>query len=124
MATETCYRCGAQLKSYFRQFCDKCRAKAEEDEVPDAPSNLTTQESTDTNQAERPRGGVMRNIDRFAELVADSLMMNDDGDKAKRLVLELPDGRDGGGLCRDAIIGQVRQTIVEWLDADADESDI
>ena len=50
---------------------------------------------------------------RLANRIADMLLANGAGDKGKRLVIELPDGRDGGGWCRDAIIGQVLHAVAD-----------
>jgi hypothetical protein len=46
-------------------------------------------------------------IDQLAEKIVDRLMTNVVGEKANRLVLELPDLRDGGGWCRQAAVAQV-----------------
>lgn len=48
-----------------------------------------------------------------AERIADALMRNAFGDVAERLILELPDGRDGGGRCRAAIVQEVDRILKE-----------
>ena len=53
------------------------------------------------------------NIDQLAEKIVDRLMTSGDGQKAKRLVLELDLDRDGGGWCRKAAIAQVVEILVE-----------
>ena len=58
----------------------------------------------------------MTNTDDYkqvAESIVDDLMTNGNGDKADRLVLELPDGRDGGGWSRSAAIDRVAKILIE-----------
>jgi hypothetical protein len=38
-------------------------------------------------------------------------MTNGDGEIAERLVLSLPDGRDGGGRCRRSVVAVVRACL-------------
>ena len=49
--------------------------------------------------------------DLLAEEIVEALFTNVQGEKAKRLVLELEDGRDGGGWGRDP----VRDVILRHL---------
>jgi hypothetical protein len=49
----------------------------------------------------------------LADKIADSLFTDGDGQKAERLVLELPNGRNGGGWCRDAVRGVIQAAISE-----------
>lgn len=53
----------------------------------------------------------------IAAAIADRLMTNGNGDVAIRLVLELPDGRDGGGRCRAAVIKTVLDMLGRGTDA-------
>jgi hypothetical protein len=53
----------------------------------------------------------MQSIESLAEQITDRLMTNGNGDKATRLVLELPGGRDGGGLCRRSVTREVLETL-------------
>lgn len=67
-------------------------------------------------KAARPkRGGVrVQRVDMCREIaraVAAELMRNGNGDSAKRLVLELENGRDGGGWCRAAVESRVEAVV-------------
>jgi len=46
-----------------------------------------------------------------AEQIADDLFRNGSGQKAERLVLELSDGRNGGGWCRRAVVDRVNAKL-------------
>ena len=41
---------------------------------------------------------------KISERIAEKLFTNGGGEKAQRLVLELPDGKDGGGWCKRAVV--------------------
>jgi hypothetical protein len=47
----------------------------------------------------------------IAEQIAAELFVNGSGEKARRLVLELEDGRNGGGWCKEAIVDRVADAI-------------
>lgn len=49
----------------------------------------------------------------LAEKIADDLFTNHWGDKAKRLMLILEDGRDGGGWCKQAVIDRIERALNE-----------
>jgi len=53
----------------------------------------------------------MTNARKLAGKIADELMTNGAGDKAQRLVMELKDGRDAGGWCRNAVIIVVERIL-------------
>ena len=46
-----------------------------------------------------------------AETIAQDLFTNGNGDRAKRLVSELPDGRDGGGWCESAVVDRIAMML-------------
>lgn len=56
----------------------------------------------------RPRG--------FSDELIDRLFVNGSGERAARLVLELPGGRDGGGWCERAVRDQIRAALNAWID--------
>jgi hypothetical protein len=45
------------------------------------------------------------------EEIVNRLFENGSGEKARRLVLELENGRDGGGWCKDAVRDQIRDVL-------------
>lgn len=47
------------------------------------------------------------NIEEIANEILNGLFVNGNGDEARRLVLELPDGRNGGGWSRVGAYGQI-----------------
>jgi len=47
---------------------------------------------------------VITEMHKLAEKIADQLFSNGAGQKAERLVLELPGKRDGGGWCKQAVV--------------------
>lgn len=47
----------------------------------------------------------------IVEDILDRIMTNGNGNKAYRLVLELPNGRDGGGMCRPNLAREIRSAI-------------
>lgn len=49
-----------------------------------------------------------------AEQIAADLFENGAGQHAKRLVIELPDGRDGGGWCEGAVVDRVAKILDQW----------
>jgi len=49
---------------------------------------------------------------KLSERIAKELMTNGAGEEAQRLVLELPDGRDGGGWCKQSVIDTI-ETILQ-----------
>lgn len=51
----------------------------------------------------------------LAERIAGELMRNGNGDIADRLVLELPNGKDGGGHCRESVAGVIHKMISSEL---------
>ena len=51
------------------------------------------------------------NVYILAEQIADELMTNVNGDKANRLVLELSNGHDGGGLIYSSIVRIVYEKL-------------
>lgn len=51
----------------------------------------------------------------LAERIADRLFTNGIGEKADRLVLELPGKRDGGGWCKEAVRDQIEQMFLEAM---------
>lgn len=55
--------------------------------------------------------------DSLAKQIAEQLFTNGAGEKAQRLVLELPGKRDGGGWCQKAVEDQVAERIAQ-LQAD------
>lgn len=46
-------------------------------------------------------------IEKLADEIVKALFINGAGEEAKRLVLELPDGRDGGGWSQDGAHGAI-----------------
>jgi len=52
-----------------------------------------------------------------ATLVVEELFTNGFGDKAQRLVLEMEDGRDGGGLSRAPIIDRIEAALLAHVKA-------
>lgn len=53
-----------------------------------------------------------KDAEKLAKEIAEDLMTNGEGHKAERLVLELKEGRDGGGRC----FGSVRDVIACHLE--------
>lgn len=51
--------------------------------------------------------------DKLARRITKKLFVNGFGDQATRLVLELENGRDGGGWCEEAVVDVIRDTINE-----------
>lgn len=47
----------------------------------------------------------------LAAKIADDLFTNGCDEKAERLVLELPNGRDGGGWCKQAVADRILQAL-------------
>ena len=47
---------------------------------------------------------MITEMHKLAEKIADQLFSNGAGQKAERLVLELPGKRDGGGWCKQAVV--------------------
>lgn len=52
-----------------------------------------------------------------ARKAADYLFTNGNGDRAKRLVLELSGGKDGGGWCYDAVIAGIMNAICDVVES-------
>lgn len=52
-----------------------------------------------------------RSVRKLAEQIAHSLFRNGFGERARRLVLELEDGRDGGGLCVGAVVDRIAEQL-------------
>ncbi len=50
---------------------------------------------------------------KLAEIITESLFTNGAGQKAKRLVLELENGKDGGGLCKEAVVGVIERELAD-----------
>ena len=50
---------------------------------------------------------------KLAKRIADYLFINGAGQQADRLVLMLPDERDGGGWCKQAAMDQIDRAIRE-----------
>ena len=65
------------------------------------------------------KGNTMDTIREIAEAIADSLMTNGNEERAERLVLELPDGRDGGGWCRSSVVSTAENELLrqakKWM---------
>jgi len=50
-------------------------------------------------------------LDAAIEEILNRLFSNGAGETAKRLVLKLENGRDGGGWCRNAVRDQIRDVL-------------
>lgn len=61
------------------------------------------QRSADSGQPD----GLRIDTQSVAREIADDLFRNGGGQVAERLVLELPDGREGGGWCHSAAIDRI-----------------
>lgn len=48
---------------------------------------------------------------KLAATIADDLFTNGNGDEADHLVLELPNGRNGGGWCKSAVAGRIERAM-------------
>jgi hypothetical protein len=59
------------------------------------------------------------NYEKVADKIVETLFTNGAGQKADRLVLELPGSKDGGGWCRAA----ARDRIVKILEANGQSAD-
>ena len=55
------------------------------------------------------------NIDKIAQEIADDLFTNGFGEKASRLVLELADGRDGGGWGKKPAIDRIKDILKKHI---------
>lgn len=51
------------------------------------------------------------NTEETARKIADQLFVNGNGDRAKRLVLELESGRDGGGWGEQPVIDIIKRVL-------------
>lgn len=49
----------------------------------------------------------------LAKQITDELFTNGIGERAKRLVLELEDGKDGGGWCKEAVEDVIERILKE-----------
>lgn len=67
------------------------------------------------------KGGTMeinlsdKELDTIAEAITERLFTNGRGEKARRLVLELEDGQDGGGWGRRPAFEQIRDALQKSL---------
>ena len=52
---------------------------------------------------------------KLADEIVEYLFVNGIGSKAQRLVLELEDGKDGGGWCKAAVRDVVVRVIQKWM---------
>ena len=50
----------------------------------------------------------------IAKKIADELFTNGSNEKAKRLVLELENGKDGGGWCKGAVIDIIKKHLKKY----------
>jgi hypothetical protein len=50
-------------------------------------------------------------LEQLAEAITDRLFTNGMGEKARRLVIELEDGREGGDWCRSAVRDQILDAL-------------
>lgn len=57
-------------------------------------------------------GQVERALQALAAEIADDLFTNGSGQKSTRLVMELPDGKDGGGWCHQALTSRVAKHLL------------
>lgn len=60
-----------------------------------------------------------RAANRATNAIIDELFVNGIGEEADRLVLTSKDGRDLGGLCKDAVIDRVRKVILATMKEEA-----
>jgi len=47
----------------------------------------------------------------LAKAIARAIFTTGSGQHAARLVLELPDGRDGGGWCEESVVDQILKVL-------------
>ena len=53
------------------------------------------------------------NTKKIAQQIANQLFKNGRGEKAKRLVLELKGGLNGGGWCKSAVVDVIENCLVK-----------
>jgi hypothetical protein len=54
---------------------------------------------------------------KVAERITNKLFVNGEGQKAERLVLELPGKRDGGGWCWSAVCDVIERELAQFQNA-------
>lgn len=55
--------------------------------------------------------------EQWAGRIADDLFTNGNNEHGSRLVLELPDGRDGGGWCESAVRDHIKTELLPLVEA-------
>lgn len=103
---EKCPRCGNDAKwsadctlEIIR--CVGCGIRKPKEEVPSSAADEGIQNE-----------GVPRRR-KLAEMIAAYLFRNGNGDHAKRLVLELEGGRDGGGWSERAVTDRIEELLLK-----------
>lgn len=72
---------------------------------------MSTETENDALQGEMSTSETQTQAPTIAEQIVEVLFRNGFGEKARRLVLELENGGNGGGWCRGAVIDRINRVL-------------